>query len=748
MSQFFELLDRHGRDSASAPPLARTASKPKPNLPTRYHRRPGNPPEEISLPALWRNILNRKWTVIAFTAVVVVLVLTASFLMKPRYEAVGRVVFHSENDTGVLGFKGVDPSLIEDPEDRAAIDTQIGILQTDALAMQVIKDLHLDQNPKFAGRASQPSNDDRLVDVFHHNLKVSKVKGTRLIEIQFRSSDPRLAADVVNALAKEYVDQLYKTQFQVITQISDFLSNQIKELKAKVEDSQRKLIDYQKQNGIFGLDDKQNIVTAKLDDLNKLLTAAEADRVQKEVNYRLARSGQPDLVARLDPDNLITKLRSQQSDLENQIAQSSVQLGPDNPKMQELSKQLAQVRDSLAVESKRIAQHITYDYQSAAEREHMLRNALEDQKQVADKLNANAIESNILKHDFETNRQLYESLLQKQKEVDISSNLKSSNLWIVDPARPPRLPTEPNIPRNFALSLLFGMVGGVALALGLAKLHETIATLEQAIMVSPVPSLGVVPILGPKGKNGLPPHLKGAAGIVKPEVVTALQPLSLAAECYKAMVTSIMLSQAVPPGVILVTSAIPGEGKTTVTTNLAIVLARLHKRVLLVDTDLRRPSIHRVMRLNTRTGLGSLLRKSAAFDHCVIGCADIPNLFVLPAGPVDLPDDAELLVSDFPALLKSWRDQFDHIIIDTPPILAMTDAVRMSVEADSVVLVARAGHTAKKEFLRAQDLLLKVNASLTGFVLNGADLGSSDFRYYYGYYNREAAAPKTLGAGA
>lgn len=746
MSRYFELMDKRGGDSAVIQPPARSASRPKPNIPTRYNRRVVEERDGISLTGLWRIIEDRKWTIIAFAVVVIVLVMTASFLMKPQYEAVGRVVFHRDNDSGVLGFKGVDTSLVEDPEDRAAIDTQIGILETDALAMQVINNLHLDKNPVFAGSAPQAGNEDQLVKSFHKNLKISKVKGTRLIEIQYRNSNPRVAADVVNDLANEYTDQFYKSQFQVSSQISAFLAAQLKELQAKVEDSQRKLVDYQKENGMFGLDDKQNIVTAKLDDLNKLLTSAEAERVQKEVNYRLARSGQPELVAKLDPDNLITKLRSQQNDLENQIAQSSVELGPANPKMRELSNQLAQVKESLAAEVKRIGEHITYDYQSSVGRERMLRDALEAQKQAADKLNANAIQSNILKHEFETNRQLYENLLQKQKELSISASMKSSNLWIVDPARPPKLPAEPNIPRNFALSLLFGLSGGVALALGLAKVQEKITTLEQAVLMSPIPSLGVVPQLGLKAKNGARPDLKGFNGDVRPALVSALQPLSLAAECYKAMLTSILLSQSTPPAVILVTSALPGEGKTTVSTNLAIALARLHKRVLLVDTDLRRPSIQRAMRLTCEAGLGALLRKSATFDETVIGCADIPNLFVLPAGPVSLPDDTELLVSDFKGLVENWRKQFDHIIIDTPPVLAMTDAVRMSVEADSVILVVRAGQLSKKDFLRAQDLLLKVNARLTGFVLNGADLSSSDFRYYYGYYGQDQ--PKALGAGA
>jgi succinoglycan biosynthesis transport protein ExoP len=743
MSKQFELMNHGARGSETEQPTRRTARSGSPD---RYPQWLGNVPEEMFLPGLWRIIKHRKRTIAAFTLLVVLIVLTVSLLMKPQYEAVGQVVFHRENDSGVLGFKGVDTSLVEDPEDRAAIDTQIGILGTDALAMEVINDLHLDKNPKFSGHAGQSSNQDQLVELFRKSLKISKVKGTRLIEIRFRSTDPRLAADAVNQLSNAYVDKFYRSQFQASTQISDFIAGQLKELQSKVQESQQKLIDYQRANGIFGLDDRQNIVTAKLDDLNKELTAAEAERVQKEVNYRLARSRQPELIAKLGPDNLVTKLRAQEADLQNEMAKESVQLGPAHPKIVELSKQIAQVRASEDGEVKRIANQITYDYESAGGRERMLRDALEAQKQVADKLNANVIQSDILKHEFETNRKLYEDLLQKQKEVSISSNLKSSNIWIVDPARPPRLPAEPNIPRNLAVSLLSGFLGGVLLALGLAKINEKILTLEQAVAASPLPSLGVVPLLGAKSKNGASPQLNELNGNVKPELVSSLRPMSIAAESYKAMVTSIMLSHRAHPSVILVTSALPGEGKTTVSTNLAIVLARLRRRVLLVDTDLRRPSVHRAVQLNTNTGLAALLRKSATFDELVVACPDVPNLYVLPAGPINLAEDTELLVSGFKELVERWRSQFDHIIIDTPPVLAMTDAVRMSVEADSVILVIRAGLIAKKEFLRAQDLLLKVNARLTGFVLNGTELNSSDFQYFYGYYGQDQS--KHLSAGA
>jgi capsular exopolysaccharide synthesis family protein len=746
MSKNFELMNQGVQDSGAIQPPTHSALSSKPKLPNRYTQWMGDVPAERFAASLWRIIRSRRWTVAAFTLVVVAIVLVASFLMKPQYEAVGRVVFHRENDTGVLGFKGVDTSLLEDPEDRAAIDTQIGILQTDALAMQVIHALHLDKNPKFAGRVEQSGNEDRLVQSFHKNLTISKVKGTRLIEIQFRSTDAKLAADAINELAKAYVDQFYRNQFQASTQISEFLANQLTELQTKVEESQQKLVNYQKENGIFGLDDKQNIVTAKLDDLNRELTAAEADRVQKEVNYRLARLGQPELIARLGSESLMTKLRAQQADLENQMAQASVQLGPAHPKISELSKQIAQARRSVDAEVRRIGEQITYDYKSSVERERLLRYALEAQKQTADKLSANAIQGNILKHEFETNRKLYEDLLQKQKEVSISASLKSSNIWIVDPARPPRRPSEPNILRNFALSLLFGILGGVLMAFGLGKMNEKISTLEQAVVASPLPSLGVVPLLGAKKKNGASPQLNDADGSVKPELVSALRPMSLTAESYKAIVTSILLSHRAHPAVILVTSALPGEGKTTVSTNLAIVLARLRRRVLLVDTDLRRPSVHRAMRLSAKIGLGALLRKSATLDELVVSCPDVPNLYVLPAGPINLQEDTELLVSGFKDLVERWRQQFDHIIIDTPPVLAMTDAVRMSVEADSVILVIRSGQIGKDEFLRAQDVLLKVNARLTGFVLNGAELDSSDFRYFYGYYGKDQS--KHLGEGA
>ena len=734
MTRYFELTGEPAPDSA-AQTLVQTPPNLKPGLPNRYTQKVVEALEETFLGNLWRVVRSRKKIIAAFAVMVVSTVMTASFLMKPRYDAVGRVLFFREDEgAGVLGFKGPGSSLPEDADERAAINTQIGILESDGLASQVIHDLHL-ENGKFDGGKIEPGNEDSLVRAFHKNLAISNVRGTRLIEIKFRATDPRLAADVVNYVTKAYVDRNYSSQLYASNQLSQFLLNQLTDLKAKVEESQQKLVDYQNRNGIFGLDDKQNIVTAKLDDLNKELTAAEADRMQKEATYRLTPSSQPELIAKSEPDNLVTKLRAQEADLQMQPAQASVQLGPTHPKIRELSNQLAQTRRSIRSEVKRTRERMTNEYRMALERERMLRNALETQKQAADTLNANAIQYNILKRDVDTNRKLYEDLLEKQKELGISATLKLSGLRVIDPAQPPKRPSEPNVPRNFGLSVGFGLVGGVLLAFGLAKMHEPISTLEQAQILSPLPALGVVPLLeGSANQSLVEGNVPQTAS--KPELVSFLQPLSPAAESYRALLTSILLSRPTPPAVIMMTSALPSEGKTTVAMNTAIALARLGRRVLLVDGDLRRPSVHRAMQLTSTIGLTALLSNSAPFEDAVIRCAELPNLFILTAGKVSLPEDTELLVARFKDLLEGWRGQFDHIIVDTPPVLPLTDAVRMSVEADSVILVVRSGHIVKDAFLRAQDLLLRVNAHLTGFVLNAAELSSSDFRHYYGYYSQ------------
>ena len=380
---------------------------------------------------------------------------------------------------------------------------------------------------------------------------------------------------------------------------------------------------------------------------------------------------------------------------------------------------------------------------AAQQREKMLRAALEQQKTEANKLNESAIDYNLLKRDVDANRQLYEGLLQKMKEAGVSAGLKSSNVRTVDAARIPTRPAKPNVPRTMALSLFVGIVGSLGIVFVMERIDNTVRTPEEAQLISSLPSLGIIPRrMHPR--NGQQKLLPGNDLISetedKVELVTHGRPKSEIAESYRALRTSILLSTTgQPPRVIVVTSALPQEGKTTTSTNSAIVLAQRGARVLLVDADLRRPGIHRLLGIPAVTGLSTLLTGSSTFENTVIVSSKIPNLSILPAGPIP-PQPAELLGSDvMHNFIQQWRGEYDHIVIDTPPVLSVTDAVLLSVKADSVLLVIRAGVTSKPALRRSSDLLQQVNARVVGVVVNGVDTRSPDMQGYYYYGSKYGA---------
>ena len=375
---------------------------------------------------------------------------------------------------------------------------------------------------------------------------------------------------------------------------------------------------------------------------------------------------------------------------------------------------------------------------AALQRENMLRDAFEKQKQQANKLNESAIEYTLLKRDVETNRTLYEGLLEKLKEAGVTASLRSNNFRIVDAARVPTGPIEPNIPRNLLFALVLGITSGVGLAFLLETMDNTVRTTEQAQLISALPSLGMIP-LGSKspanGNNAMQLALAPSNEAV--EIVTQARPQSQMAESYRALRTSLLLSSlGAPPKVIMVTSARPQEGKTTTAINSAIVLAQKGARVLLVDADLRRPSIHKTLGMGPRSGLSNVLTGSATLQQTITVSPVLPDLFILPAGTPP-PNPAELLAStNMKQVLDELREQFDHVVVDTPPTLSVTDAVALSPRVDAIILVIRSGQTTKQALRRARDILMQVNAHVTGVLLNAVDLRSPDYYYYYEYQGK------------
>lgn len=717
-----------------------------------------------SLGDYWRILQKRKWTVILTAAFVLVVVTIATFRMTPLYEATARIAISKEdNDNIRVGDQSAMPDYSFDY--NIELDTQAKILQSDTLATQVIEQLQLDKNPGFAPVRSAPptsavgsatgdsKREAQLLDAWRNGLQVNKIQRTRMIEIRFLSPEPKLAAQIVNALSSAYVENNYRTRYESTMQASEWLSKQLNDLQIKVEQSQEALVRFERENGIVGLDEKQNTIIAKLNDLNREATAAQADRVQKEAILQMAKSGELDSLPELSANPLIQDFRKQEGDLKRELAQATVQFGPSYPKVIELKKQVDEVDSNLRAEVARIINRKESDYRAALNRERLLQSALASQKSEVSDLNQKAITYVNLKQDADSNRQLYDGLQAKLKEAAVTSGLKSSNVRIVDIARPAQKPAKPNIPRNISLGFLLGLLGGVALAFVMESLDNTIRTPDQVEIVAGLPSLGIIPLsLNVKSgaAAGANMSLTKAGGQGNEfSLVTHVRPKSEAAESYRALRTSILLSSiGSAPKVILMTSALPQEGKTTTSVNTGIVLAQRGGRILLVDADMRRPSLHHTFKMRNRVGLSTLLTGSSTMEETIQPSPILPNLFVIPSGPPP-PHPAELLGSEvMKSFLQRWRSEFDHIILDSPPMLSVTDAVVLSVDADAVVLVIRSAQTTKEALRRSRELLAQVNAKVMGVVVNAIDLQSPDSYYYYyganygGRYYDESARRK------
>ena len=732
------------------------------NRPTGTNFYPAPSTQDSILREYLRVLIKRKWVVVFSLALIFALVAIATLRSTRIYEASGSIAINKA-DPAIVNFKN-DGNGSADFYDPSDLDTEVSILRSDLLALQVIKQLNLEKRPEFGGHGEVPSSSlelttdelqpdsasaSALLGAFKGSERISLRPNTRIIDIHYRSADKDLSARVVNALMNTYIEQNFKTRFESTMQASDWLSKQLVDLQMKVETAQEKLVNYQKEHEILGIDEKQNITTEKLDELNKELTAAESERMEKESIYTLVQSADSDAAAAAavgtqnsgsssSSSSLLEKLREQQADLRIQVAQLSTQFGPAYPKVTQLTNQLKEVEAQIQLEMKKVVARVRGDYMASAQREGMLRAAMDKQKQEANKLNESAIQYSILKRDLETDRTLYEGLLEKLKEAGVTAGLRSNNFRIVDVARVPTEPTEPNVPRNLSFALALGLSTGIGLAFLLEGIDNTVRTPEQAQAISGLPSLGMIP----HGSKTSPESAVGkrlalASSKEAVELVTQSRPQSQMAESYRALRTSLLLtSLGAPPKTILVTSALPQEGKTTTSINTAIVLAQKGTRVLLIDADLRRPSIHKTLGMGPRTGLSNVLTGNATLQQATVRSSILPSLFVLPAGTPP-PNPAELLASSLMKdVLAELREQYDHIVVDTPPTLSVTDAVVMSTRADAVVLVIRSGQTTKQALRRARDLLMQVNARVSGVLLNAVDLTSPDYYYYYEYQGK------------
>jgi succinoglycan biosynthesis transport protein ExoP len=689
-----------------------------------------------------------QWLILAFMLAVVTIVSITTFRMKSVYVATTRIELDRENSS-VLPFQGADSyDYLADSE--SYIETQSKILTSETLALQTIRNTALYTRPEYSSQSGTSdaiasgslANQKRPPELsqFLGNLAVHRVPNSRLMDVSFESTDPQLAAKIVNAHISTYIEQNFRSRYEATAQASSWLADQLNELKIKVQKSEDALIAYERQNQIWTLDDKKDMSSQRLSDANRQLTDAQSERMKKESLYQFAKSGNLDAVPQVQNNAALMDLLRKRIDLSSQYNDALSQYGPNFPRVQRLQTQLKDLDSSVEREKQRIVDVLESDYKEARQRESMLSAELDQQKSAANQMAERLVEYNILKREAEANKTLYEGFMTKLKETAISASLRSSNIRIVDPAMIPTTPARPAKTRNVALAFLVGLVGGIGLALLREYLDNTVKTPDDVETIARLPSLAVVPLFAGTSGNGRRNGLLASSSNghdKRIELVAQHLPKSQMSEAFRALRTSILLSQADhPPQVILVTSALPREGKTTAAANLAVTLAQLGDRTVLVDADLRKPGVGRLLNLGSGkyAGLSSFLTGVSSLDLVSVPHPAIPNLVAIPTGPLP-PNPADLLSSHKLAeAIAELRTKFKFIVIDSPPVMAATDAVILSVHVDGVLLIVRSGETPKEAFARTRELLGSVKCRILGVVLNAVDSTAPDYYYSYRYY--------------
>lgn len=729
-----------------------------------------SPNKELTLRDLLVIYQRRRKIVLATVISFFVLAAIYCAICTRRYEAAGVVQMQKES-ADAMGLDSLMSSAAGGASDAldANIDlqTQANILQSDTLALRTIESLHMedtyDFRPHFgllgtvlelfasakdtdapgATLENSPVRRQRDLKIFSHNLKVKPVSGTRLIEIDYTSPDPKLSAAVVNELTKELSEYSFQTRFEATKAASSWLSDQMGDLRKNSEDLQAKVVNLQRQSGVYSLgttdaQGREQAYSGVLDRLQQTtlaLTAAEQNRILKGAIAHAAEAGDAEMLSGLAGNgvagsqaantslSLLQGLRQQEATEQAALQEAQAKFGPSYPKLAEMRGNIAGLEHSIQQEIVRIRERAKSDFAVATQAEQSTRTQYNEAKSQADVLNNKAIDYAIAREEAEQSRSLYEDLLKRLNEAGVLEGLQSSNITVVDPGRVPSKPVKPNVPLYLLIALCGGLflgTCGALLADALDNKINTVSDLETEIGESVL---------------GLLPKVSETAG----RALILDDPQSPYVEALRAMRTGILLSQGdAPPKVILVTSSLASEGKSTTSVNLAIALTQTNKKTLIVDTDLRRGTLRRKFRLHHSAGLSDLLAGQCDSPkiHAVEG---VPNLYVVVAGSKS-PNPSELLGSSaMRKCIERWKSDYDFVVLDSAPVLPVTDTVTLNTLVDITVLLAFSGLTEKPQVKRSYNLLRRGGKHFVGLVLNGLAIRDKSYYGYYGYHDKTYA---------
>lgn len=710
------------------------------------------PETEFQLRDCWKIILKYKWTILAILSAVLITTAVATMLERPVYRATTLIQLKPET-SGILRFKTIDAAAADAKTYR---NTQANIIRSRNVAEAVVARLNLEKNPEIAGAQARrglisgveqisgviektnPENDQDKIKEQRlrerittgrviSSLGVAVVPASDLFRVSFDSFDPSLAARVVNTVVEEFIRLSAEQKFNSTAGAKAFLDKEIKRLQGKLESSERDLTQFARQFKVIDVEETNNIIVGSLSELSSELASLEGERISAEAIYlqSLEENFDPLSSETVVNDDTVKALATEYNSLQAKYFKLSRVFTDAYPEVAALKSQIAQVKSALEKEAKRAARYLKDKYEQLVNKEKLLRKAVDKKREELLDLKDRSVQYHILKREWETNKELYAGILERVKEVGVAAGLKLNNISVVDKALAPASSYKPNFTYNMTLALIFGLAAALGTALILSLLDNTIRSTEEMEKKFRLASFGLVPKHVDHKKN------KSTTDKENDKIEFAALSDSSIGEAFRSIRTSLMFASPTNPKIFQITSATSGEGKTTCTTNLGIVLAQNGARVLLIDGDLRKSRMHKIFRVPSSPGLSEAL---VGENNQVIHGTNITGLSLMAAGTIP-PNPAELLHSAaMGKLLENLSEVYDYILMDSPPVLGLADSLIISNKVEGTLLVASSGKVTKEALRESVKRLRGVRARLFGAVLNMADMHSKEYGYHAKYY--------------
>jgi capsular exopolysaccharide synthesis family protein len=700
------------------------------------------PPEQPAVPLahyLW--ILRRhRWTIIAFVFACVTATLIVSARLTPIYESTVTVDIDRQMPSAIIGQDAARAPLNDADQFLA---TQVKLIQSDSVLRPVAQQYRLLDLEKEASDVTpaKPSEAEEDAPILLKKLKVTRPPNTYLLLISYRSPQPHLSADVANAVARSYVEHTYSIRFKSSASLADFMEKQLEELKAKMERSSAALAQFERELNVINPEEKTSILSARLLQLNTEYTNAQTDRVRKESAWKSVESGTLEAAQVSTQGENLKTLSAKLDEARQKFADTQTHYGPNHPEYRKAAVQVEEIERQMVQSRKNAAQRVEVEYHESMSRESMLQKAVAETKAEFDRLNARSFEYQALKREADADKSLYEELVRKIKEAGINAGFQNSSIRIADPARAAIRPVFPNMKLNVLLAFLFSTLLAVGFAILTDLLDSSVRDPEQVHTLFQTDVLGSLPMVktwrrslvstlsGDSSSTAL--ARRGEAAVAAPDrTVTGFE------EAVRTLRNSILLGSFDRRlRSLMITSATPAEGKTTTAVHLAIAHAQQKHKTLLIDCDLRRPGVHSKLGINPETGLAAVLQNGMQWREKLVKLQDLDDLDILPTG-FSSRRAADLIGRRLPEILEDACNDYDLIVVDSPPILGFPEPLQMAAAVDGVVMVARAGETSRKTVGSALSTLQRVRANVVGLVLNSVTSNMSDSYRYYGYYGK------------